>query len=69
MGALSAEQLARVIALEIQHNIQEKSMAGHVAQDAAYGSQIRDGAKRETAFPVLLSVPVSPVKKKLKRRS
>jgi hypothetical protein len=34
MGALSAEQLARVIALEIQHNIQEKSMAGHVAQDA-----------------------------------
>jgi len=34
MGALSAEQLARVIALEIQHNIQEKSMTGHVAQDA-----------------------------------
>ena len=34
MGVLSAEQLARVIALEIQHNIQEKSMAGHVAQDA-----------------------------------
>ena len=34
MGALSAEQLARVIALEIQHNIIEKSMTGHVAQDA-----------------------------------
>lgn len=33
MGALSADQLARVIALEIQHNIQEKSMTGHVAQD------------------------------------
>lgn len=34
MGALSADRLARVIALEIQHNIQEKSMTGHVAQDA-----------------------------------
>ena len=34
MGALSAEQLARVIALEIQHNIIEKSITGHVAQDA-----------------------------------
>lgn len=34
MGALSADQLARVIASEIQHNIQEKSMTGHVAQDA-----------------------------------
>jgi hypothetical protein len=34
MGSLSADQLARVIALEIQHNIQEKSMTGHVAQDA-----------------------------------
>ena len=33
MGALSADQLARVIALEIQHNIIEKSMRGHVAQD------------------------------------
>jgi hypothetical protein len=33
MGALSADQLARVIALEIQHNIVEKSMTGHVAQD------------------------------------
>jgi hypothetical protein len=33
MGALSADQLARVIALEIQHNIIEKSMTGHVAQD------------------------------------
>ena len=33
MGSLSADQLARVIALEIQHNIQEKSMTGHVAQD------------------------------------
>ncbi len=34
MGALSVDQLARVIALEIQHNITEKSMSGHVAQDA-----------------------------------
>lgn len=33
MGALSTDQLARVIALEIQHNIVEKSMTGHVAQD------------------------------------
>jgi hypothetical protein len=33
MGALSTDQLARVIALEIQHNIIEKSMTGHVAQD------------------------------------
>lgn len=33
MGALSADQLARVIALEIQQNIVEKSMTGHVAQD------------------------------------
>lgn len=34
MGALSPDQLARVIASEIQHNILEKSMSGHVAQDA-----------------------------------
>jgi hypothetical protein len=34
MGALSPDQLARVIASEIQHNIVEKSMSGHVAQDA-----------------------------------
>ena len=34
MGALSADQLARVIAAEIQQNILEKSMSGHVAQDA-----------------------------------
>lgn len=33
MGALSADQLARVIAMEIQYNIIEKSMTGHVAQD------------------------------------
>ena len=33
MGALSADQLARVIALEIQNNITDKSMRGHVAQD------------------------------------
>ena len=33
MGALSTDQLARVIALEIQNNIIEKSMRGHVAQD------------------------------------
>ncbi|HJT21293.1 MAG TPA: hypothetical protein VJ746_12530 [Nitrospira sp.] len=34
MGALSADQLARVIAAEIEQNIIEKSMTGHVAQDA-----------------------------------
>lgn len=34
MGALSPDQLALVIALEIQFNIIEKSMTGHVAQDA-----------------------------------
>ena len=33
MGALSAEQLARVIAWEIQSQITEKSLRGHVAQD------------------------------------
>ncbi|MDR4484823.1 MAG: hypothetical protein R3B95_16720 [Nitrospirales bacterium] len=33
MGALPAEILARVIAREIQDNITEKSMRGHVAQD------------------------------------
>ena len=33
MGALSADQLARAIAWEIQTNIVEKSMRGHVAQD------------------------------------
>lgn len=34
MGALSAEQLALVIAKEIQQNLIEKSQTGHVAQDA-----------------------------------
>lgn len=34
MGALTRDQLARVIALEIEHNVTEKSMRGHVAQDA-----------------------------------
>jgi len=34
MGALSADQLAHVIALEIEKNIAEKSLRGHVAQDA-----------------------------------
>ncbi len=34
MGALSAEQLAWVIAFEVQQNIHEKSTGGHVAQDA-----------------------------------
>ncbi len=33
MGALSTDQLARVIAWEIQNQITEKSMRGHVAQD------------------------------------
>lgn len=33
MGALSVDQLARVIALEIENNIVEKSMRGHVAAD------------------------------------
>jgi hypothetical protein len=34
MGALSTDQLALVIAKEIQQNIIEKSQRGHVAQDA-----------------------------------
>lgn len=34
MGALSSEQLALVIAKEIQQHIVEKSLTGHVAQDA-----------------------------------
>ncbi|MGH7230474.1 MAG: hypothetical protein ACREJU_03845 [Nitrospiraceae bacterium] len=34
MGALSADQLARVIAWEIENNVIEKSTRGHVAQDA-----------------------------------
>lgn len=34
MGALFTDQLALVIAKEIQHNIVEKSQTGHVAQDA-----------------------------------
>lgn len=33
MGALTVDQLARVLASEIEHNIIEKSMRGHVAQD------------------------------------
>lgn len=33
MGALSSDQLARMIAWEIEHNIIEKSMRGHMAQD------------------------------------
>ncbi|MDH3771275.1 MAG: hypothetical protein OET79_09880, partial [Nitrospirota bacterium] len=33
MGALSADQLAQVIALEIENQIIEKSMRGHVAAD------------------------------------
>ena len=37
MGALSADQLARVIAQEIHQNIQEKSLSGHTAQDALTG--------------------------------
>jgi hypothetical protein len=34
MGALSPSQLAQVIALEIETQITEKSMRGHVAEDA-----------------------------------
>jgi hypothetical protein len=33
MGALSADQLARVIAKEVEQNIIEESMRGHVASD------------------------------------
>jgi hypothetical protein len=33
MGALSADQLARVIAKEVEQNITEKAMRGHVASD------------------------------------
>ena len=39
MGALSTDQLALVIASEIQHNIQEKSLSGHVTQDALTAPQ------------------------------
>ena len=35
MGALPTDQLARVIAWEIETNITEKSMRGHVAEDAS----------------------------------
>ncbi len=34
MGALSTDQLALIIAKEIQHNLVEKSQTGHIAQDA-----------------------------------
>jgi hypothetical protein len=34
MGALSTDQLAQVIALEIENQISENSMRGHVAEDA-----------------------------------
>jgi len=39
MGALSSEQLARVIAWEIQNQITEKSLRGHVAEDEQSASQ------------------------------
>ncbi len=39
MGALSTEQLALVIAKEIQQNLVEKSQTGHVAQDALSAPQ------------------------------
>ena len=39
MGALSTEQLAQVIALEIENQIIEKSMRGHVAEDARSATQ------------------------------
>jgi hypothetical protein len=39
MGALSTNQLAQVIALEIEHQIIEKSMRGHVAADEESASQ------------------------------
>ncbi|MDK2745464.1 MAG: hypothetical protein NDI90_21390 [Nitrospira sp. BO4] len=39
MGALSTDQLALVIAKEIQQNIVEKSQTGHVAQDALTAPQ------------------------------
>lgn len=39
MGALSSDQLAWVIAKEIQQNIIEKSQTGHVAQDALTAPQ------------------------------
>ena len=42
MGALSTDQLARVIALEIQHNITDKSMRGHVAQDELTSPEDRE---------------------------
>lgn len=39
MGALSADQLAHTIAWEIQNNIIDKSMRGHVAQDEVTAPQ------------------------------
>ena len=39
MGALSTDQLAQVIALEIENQIIEKSMRGHVAADEQSASQ------------------------------
>lgn len=39
MGALSMDQLALVIAKEIQQNIVEKLQTGHVAQDALTTSE------------------------------
>jgi hypothetical protein len=39
MGALSTHQLAQVIALEIENQIIEKSMRGHVASDEQSASQ------------------------------
>ena len=39
MGALSTDQLAEVIALEIENQIIEKSMRGHVVADEASAPQ------------------------------
>jgi len=39
MGALAPDQLAYVIAWEIQNNITEKAMRGHVSQDALTAPQ------------------------------
>ncbi|MEX0829841.1 MAG: hypothetical protein WD032_06330 [Nitrospirales bacterium] len=41
MGALSTDQLAQVIALEIENQIIEKSMRGHVAEDERTAPQER----------------------------
>ena len=57
MGALSAEQLARVIAEEIQSQITEKSLRGHVAQDDEPRQSEATGPPASTDFAVISAKP------------